>query len=361
VYHWEFGDGETTVSTVPTVEHTYAAGGSYPATLRVVDTNGVSTAVAYTGHGLLRRGGPSAVTTHPVTIIGPANVGLSVQPTSPSPVVGDTITFQGVLLDPGNAPLAGRTLHFDDPGGATYGSATSDAGGFAVLTRSDLPIGSYTAIARFEGEAGVAAPATSQPVAFEVVEQPAALDLDVDPAAPDADDPVTLVAAIDAVAAAAAASVADPEVTPAAIAVCTGTVDFTLDGQPAGSATVTSADPVSVDLPAQAVGQHVAGAAYTPDDGCVAATASLTFSVVQVPTPPEPPPSTSTTTTPPSTPTTAAGQVGGAGRTGTSRTTPTTTTALARTGSSSSVLAGIGLVLIGVGLELRRRAALVVV
>ena len=68
-YAWTFGDGTTATTTAATLTHTYAAAGSYPVTLTVTDSTGTSTTQVFTGQTMSRNGGPSATTTHAVTIL----------------------------------------------------------------------------------------------------------------------------------------------------------------------------------------------------------------------------------------------------------------------------------------------------
>ncbi|QEO14745.1 PKD domain-containing protein [Agromyces intestinalis] len=71
-YAWDFGDGVSTVTTTPTVEHEYAEPGEYTATVRLTSSGGTSTEDVYTGHQLLRNGDASAVATVTVTVPEPA-------------------------------------------------------------------------------------------------------------------------------------------------------------------------------------------------------------------------------------------------------------------------------------------------
>ena len=50
---WEFGDGQSQNTPVPTVQHTYLDNGSYLAVLRVVDSRGVTSNPAYAGIAIL--------------------------------------------------------------------------------------------------------------------------------------------------------------------------------------------------------------------------------------------------------------------------------------------------------------------
>jgi YVTN family beta-propeller protein len=67
-YEWDFGDGKTAITTTPTVQHTYAAVGTYTVRLTVTNTAGTSTTQVFTGQTVSREGGPSATTTHAITV-----------------------------------------------------------------------------------------------------------------------------------------------------------------------------------------------------------------------------------------------------------------------------------------------------
>jgi hypothetical protein len=68
-YSWDFGDGsEVMTTTAAIVEHTYAAGGDYTATLRVTNTAGTSTTKVFTGRAMNRNGGPEAQTAIAVAV-----------------------------------------------------------------------------------------------------------------------------------------------------------------------------------------------------------------------------------------------------------------------------------------------------
>jgi YVTN family beta-propeller protein len=59
-YAWNFGDGSTATTSVPTTTHTYAAG-TYTASVTETDSAGTSTTQVFTGQTMSRNGGPSAV------------------------------------------------------------------------------------------------------------------------------------------------------------------------------------------------------------------------------------------------------------------------------------------------------------
>jgi DNA-binding beta-propeller fold protein YncE len=68
-WSWSFGDGTTLTSSVPAVQHTYAAPGTYTATVTVADQDGCSSALIFTGQTAYCNGGPSATTAVTFTVI----------------------------------------------------------------------------------------------------------------------------------------------------------------------------------------------------------------------------------------------------------------------------------------------------
>ncbi len=70
-WNWSFGDTTSAATTTPTVAHTYAKPGAYPATLTVTDNEGCSTALVFTGQTASCNGKPTAVTTQTVTVAYP--------------------------------------------------------------------------------------------------------------------------------------------------------------------------------------------------------------------------------------------------------------------------------------------------
>ena len=70
-YAWNFGDGATATTTTATTAHTYAAAGTYIATVTETSTAGTSTASVYTGQTMSQNGGPPARASHVVAIVAP--------------------------------------------------------------------------------------------------------------------------------------------------------------------------------------------------------------------------------------------------------------------------------------------------
>jgi DNA-binding beta-propeller fold protein YncE len=67
-YNWNFGDGDTAVTSGPTTSHSYTAIGNYIATVTETDSVGTSTTQVYTGQTAGRNGRPVAEDSQPVSI-----------------------------------------------------------------------------------------------------------------------------------------------------------------------------------------------------------------------------------------------------------------------------------------------------
>lgn len=68
LYAWNFGDGQTLVTTSPITSHVYTTAGPFTVTLTVTNTGGTSTFQTYTGHVVSNNGGPSATLTQVITL-----------------------------------------------------------------------------------------------------------------------------------------------------------------------------------------------------------------------------------------------------------------------------------------------------
>ncbi|HEY2053846.1 MAG TPA: PKD domain-containing protein [Solirubrobacterales bacterium] len=84
-YRWNFGDGQT-ASGGPVQTHTYAAAGTYQATLTLTDDEGCSTALLFTGQTAFCNGSALATATETVTVAAPAGppTGGPVEPVAPA-------------------------------------------------------------------------------------------------------------------------------------------------------------------------------------------------------------------------------------------------------------------------------------
>jgi len=117
-YTWAFGDGNTTTTTDPVVEHTYPDGGSYDLTLTVTDEFGATDTATST-----------------VEINDPPTAAFTYTPDQPQ--AGEQITFDASASSDPNGVIASYEWDFD-------GDGTTDATGETVThTYSDG--GQYTA------------------------------------------------------------------------------------------------------------------------------------------------------------------------------------------------------------------------
>ena len=81
-YDWDFGDGSTLSDGGPTPSHTYAAAGTYTATLSLTDDEGCSSELVFTGQTALCNGSPAALASEQVVVSEPEP---TTQPTPPIP------------------------------------------------------------------------------------------------------------------------------------------------------------------------------------------------------------------------------------------------------------------------------------
>jgi YVTN family beta-propeller protein len=67
-YSWDFGDGQTAITSTPSTTHTYSIPGKYTATVTETDTAGTSTTQVFTGSTMSRNGGPTARASRTVSV-----------------------------------------------------------------------------------------------------------------------------------------------------------------------------------------------------------------------------------------------------------------------------------------------------
>jgi hypothetical protein len=189
----------------------------------------------------------------------PTTVAASVSPASPS--VGTPVTFSAAVTDAAGNNAVGGTVQFlvngtdfGSPAALTNGKATSSS----IAT---LPAGGHTVEAEYSGTGNYKS--AMDTIQFTVAQaDPANFEMS---ASPDSDatvaTPVTLTATVSGVPGAAAP---------------TGTVSFTLDGQPASCNPVTiSGGQAQCSLGDLSAGDHNFTAAYNGDTNYKTATAGL--------------------------------------------------------------------------------------
>lgn len=81
-YAWNFGDGQTAVTSSPFTSHTYATNGIFNVTLAVTNSAGTSTVQTFPGTTMLQNGGINAIFSQLV------NVGIGLGPLPPSDFIG---------------------------------------------------------------------------------------------------------------------------------------------------------------------------------------------------------------------------------------------------------------------------------
>jgi uncharacterized repeat protein (TIGR01451 family) len=123
-YHFDFGDGSAVDQSTPTIDHTYNAGGDYPARLTVTESRG----------GLMSNN-PAQVVIHVVA----AGADLAVLKTGPSTGhVGQQITYTIKARNNGPQTANGVTLTDTLPKNTGFGSATSTQGSCAPTPHQQL-------------------------------------------------------------------------------------------------------------------------------------------------------------------------------------------------------------------------------
>lgn len=101
-YRWNFGDGATATTDVPTAAHLYPTPGAYTVTLTVTDEAGCSTAPVFTGQTMSCNGGVRARTTRDLTITPPPPSPPSSRPAAP--------VLRGLKISPARFSSVGRRV-----------------------------------------------------------------------------------------------------------------------------------------------------------------------------------------------------------------------------------------------------------
>lgn len=121
-YDWDFGDGRTVTTDVPTVEHRYAREGEYTASVTLTDISGNSTRVVYDGSRTIRNGSETArAETRVVVSSGPVDPGSASDADSDSDSAAG-----GAAADGTTGSGASSTGRSDSGADGTAGSAAQD-------------------------------------------------------------------------------------------------------------------------------------------------------------------------------------------------------------------------------------------
>jgi PKD repeat protein len=130
-YDWNFGDGTT--GTGITIEHTYAAAGTYNVILTVTDSNG-NTGYDSVTITVSEPGAPSEIT-------------VTATPTEVDPGGGDSAITANVKDAEGNAVTNGTIVTFGTTSGSLLATSVPTLGGFATTTLTLSSEGSATVTA----------------------------------------------------------------------------------------------------------------------------------------------------------------------------------------------------------------------
>jgi YVTN family beta-propeller protein len=132
-YHWDYGDGDTEETDSPTIDHAYAAAGTYMATLKVTDDEGCSTAQIFTGQTMSCNGSTVAEITHQVTV---SKASPTIATSATDATVGGNV-YDIATLASGHDP--GGTITFRAYGNLTCsGTAAFNSGPLPVSGNGDL-------------------------------------------------------------------------------------------------------------------------------------------------------------------------------------------------------------------------------
>ena len=132
-YHWDFGDGNTLNTASFVTTHTYATAGVYTVTLTETDTAGTSTTQTFTGQTLSRNGGPSAQTTHQVTI----NTAPQVT-TQPTPTTATAPNPAAFTVGCSGSPTPTIQWQLSTDGGTTWNNIAGQTSATLTLTPTSL-------------------------------------------------------------------------------------------------------------------------------------------------------------------------------------------------------------------------------
>jgi YVTN family beta-propeller protein len=98
-YAWNFGDGTTATTTVPSMTHVFDSAGRYPVTLTLTSSGGTSTTPVFSGRTLVRNGGSQTRLVRTVAVVASVD-GLPITGTAVRPMaaLGLLMVAVGTIL-----------------------------------------------------------------------------------------------------------------------------------------------------------------------------------------------------------------------------------------------------------------------
>jgi YVTN family beta-propeller protein len=166
-YAWEFGDGDTAVTSTPTTTHVYTHNGGFVAHVTETDSAGTSTTRVFTGQTVSRNGGPSARATAIVNVpdYTTTTIASSVNPSDIGQAVTYTATVGARLVSSGTP---NGSVAFEDGGITIPGCAVSVlVAGQGQCTITYSATGSHVITAVYGGTSSFL-PSTSPPLGQSV-------------------------------------------------------------------------------------------------------------------------------------------------------------------------------------------------
>jgi YVTN family beta-propeller protein len=163
-YSWDFGDGSTTQTASPTVNHTYASAGHYTATLTVTDDGGCSTQLIFTGQTASCNGSSVAGVFHQVTV---SKASPTLSTTASANIALGAKVHDSANLASGHSPTGQITFRLYAPGDATCSGAPVFTNAKAVSGNGGYQSGGFmpTSPGTYRWKASYSGDANNQTVA----------------------------------------------------------------------------------------------------------------------------------------------------------------------------------------------------
>ncbi|MGP3942357.1 Ig-like domain-containing protein, partial [Streptomyces sp. 6N106] len=245
----------------PTVTGTLDASGNASVTVPALSVGTHQVAAFYNGDTNFA---PSNSTLTPLTV-NPADSTTTLTVSPAAPVCGEEVTLcaQVTTTPPGTCTPTGTVTFAVD--GVPFVVGALDASGQVCVTNANIPVGTHTVTATYNGNGDVAGSTDTGSVT--VGQGASTTTVTVSPAAPVCGELVTLCAQV--------------TTTPPGTCTPTGTVTFTIAGGPTLTGTLNASGQACVTTSAIPVGTHAVTASYAGDAGVAGSSGSGSVTVGQ--------------------------------------------------------------------------------